>query len=77
MQEVALTEWLNSRGTQLLLVALRQRRAPTMAAFLAGQPVDLVTQGRAAALHELETLLTSRPDAVRKAFETALKEHKT
>lgn len=76
MSEVVLTEWLNSRETKLLLVCLRHRRAATLRQFLAGQVVDPVTQGRAAALHELEALLTSPPEQVKQVFETASREHK-
>lgn len=77
MQEAVLTDWINSQGTQLLLVYLRRRKAETLKTFLQGQPVDPVHQGRAAALHELETLLLLPADDVKKVFEAALKEQKT
>lgn len=76
MQEAGLTEWLSSRETKLLLIFLRQRRVAAVQTFLAGQPVEPVAQGRAAALHELETLLVSGVDGVKRVFEIALKEQK-
>jgi hypothetical protein len=38
--------------------------------------VDLVRQGKAAALHELETLLTGHADKLAETLETALREQK-
>lgn len=74
MSEAGLTAWLDSRGTKVLLAYLRHRKTGPVRTFLAGQPVDPTSQGRVAALHELETLLTSPPDKVKEAFENALKE---
>ena len=71
-----LTEWLTSPETRVLVHYLRRRQAGTLQTFLSGQPVDPLMQGRAAALHELEQLLTQPADYVRKIFETALKEQK-
>jgi len=76
MQEAALTEWINSPETQHLVALLRRRRASAVQTFLAGQPVDPVTQGRAAELHELEKLLASPVEKIREVFETALRENK-
>jgi hypothetical protein len=70
MSQLVLTEWLNSRETAALVAFLRRRRGAAVQTFLAGQPVDLVTQGRAAALHEIETLLSGRPEHVKQVFET-------
>ncbi len=77
MQAPALTEWLNSPGTQALRAYLRHRKNPVLSSFLAGSPVQPEAQGRAAAFHELETLLAMPSDEVGKIFETALREHKT
>lgn len=74
MTELALTEWLNSRETQALRVYLRRRQALALERFLGGLPVDPVMQGRAAALHELETLLGRTPEDIQKTFETVLRE---
>lgn len=76
MREADLTEWLANPATKTLVAYLRRKQAATLQRFLAAQPVDPVTQGQAAALHELEKLLTSSPDDVRKTFETTLREHK-
>lgn len=76
MQGETLREWLDSRGTKLLLAYLRRRKTGAVQTFLAGQPVETLAQGRAAALHELETLLTGSPDKLKEVFETALKETK-
>lgn len=74
MQEVALTEWLNSPGTKALLAYLHRRQVATLQLFLVGETVHPVRQGRVAALHELERLLTSPVDNVRKIFNDVLKE---
>jgi len=74
---MTLLEWLNSRETQLLQAALRNRKMETLRLFLAGQPVDPVTQGRAAAYNDIETLLGQPADEVKMVLETASKEHKT
>lgn len=76
MQVASLTEWLNSPETRVLLTHLRHRKAAVEAAFLAGQPVTQVTQGRAAAYHDIVALLTSPPDKVRDFFENVLREQK-
>ena len=73
MQETTLTEWLNRPETRTLVVLLRKTKAATVQGFLAGQPVDPVMQGRAAALHDLEVLLASGADKVKSVFEQALK----
>ena len=73
MREADLTAWLRNPETQVLLAYLHQRRAATVQLFLSGHPVDPVMQGRAAALHELEKLLTSPQDVVRQEFEKYLK----
>ena len=73
MQALRLTEWLNSPETRLLLVLVRQRKAKLVQGFLTGNPVDQLTQGRAAAFHDLEVLLSSSTDHVKATFETALK----
>lgn len=76
MRETDLTEWLVNPATKTLVAYLRRKQAVTLQRFLAAQPVDPVTQGQAAALHDLEKLLTSSSDDVRKTFETTLREHK-
>ncbi len=76
MQAAHLTEWLNSPETKTLVVYLRRRKAETLQAFLTGELVHPIRQGRLAALHELETLLLSSPDEVKQVFEMALKEQK-
>lgn len=77
MQEQALTDWLNSPGTRVLVHCLRLRKAAALQMFLAGEPVTQVDQGRAAALHEIEELLTAPVDQLKYVFEAALKmEHK-
>jgi len=76
MREADLTEWLNNPVTVALVAHLRQRRAGAVTTFLQGQPVDPVTQGRAAALYELHQLLTSPSDDVRKVFDNAMKENR-
>jgi hypothetical protein len=60
MREQALTEWLNSQETQALIHYLRRRRAPIVNQFLAGMQITQMSQGRAQALYELETLF-ARP----------------
>lgn len=57
MRELALTEWLSSQETKALLSYLRRRTKTVTAAFLAGAPVDQVSQGRAAAFNEICALL--------------------
>ena len=74
---MTLLEWLNSRETQLLRAALRQRKTEALRLFLAGQPVDPVTQGRAAGYHNIEELLAKPADEVKEILEAASKEHKT
>lgn len=76
MRETDLTEWLANPATRTLVAYLRRKQAATLQRFLAGLPVDPLMQGQAAALHELEKLLTAPPDDVRKTFETTLREHK-
>lgn len=73
MQEAALTEWLRSRGTQLLLVYLRHRQATVLRTFLQGHPVTPTDQGRVAALHELETLLAGPAEQAERVLNEALK----
>jgi hypothetical protein len=73
MQEQALTEWLASPGTQTLVRFLRRRKAPVVGVFLAGQVVEPIAQGRAAAYHELEVLLTKPADEVRTILEGGAK----
>lgn len=63
-----LTTWLDSPETKTLVRYLGLRRAETVRTFLAGSPVDPVMQGRAAALHDLEKILTSSPEDVRQTF---------
>ena len=74
---MTLLEWLNSRETQLLRAVLRQRKTEALRLFLAGQPVDPVTQGRAAGYHDIEVLLGQPADEVKKILEEASKEQKT
>lgn len=74
MSEAELREWQDSPLTKTLLLCLRQRKAAILQTFLAGQPLDLVAQGRASALHEIELLLTKPAADVKKVFETALRE---
>ena len=75
---MTLLEWLNSRETQMLRAVLRSRSRKTLHQFLAGQPVDPVTQGRAAGYHDIEELLGQPADDVKKILEaTASKEQKT
>lgn len=76
MSAPVLTEWRSNPGTARLVNYLRQRRAHTVRTFLAGQPVDQVDQGRAAALHELEILLTSPADEIERVFTVAEKASK-
>lgn len=76
MPEVDLTGWLNSPGTKMLVSYLRQRQAAVVRNFLANSPVDPAAQGKTAGFHEIEQLLTSGPDNVRKTVETALREQK-
>lgn len=77
MREADLTRWLASPETKVLLAYLHQRRAETVRTFLAGAPVDPVMQGRAAALFELEGLLSSPAEQVKQQLENVLREHKT
>lgn len=74
MQGIA--EWLDSRETRALLAVLRHRKAVALQTFLAGIPVEPIYQGRAAELHDLEGLLLSGTDEVKRVFETALREQK-
>lgn len=79
MQETASTNlvaWLDNPATKALLVCLRRRQAPTVVKFLAGNPVDPVEQGRAAALHEIEQLLSLPASEVERIFREALRERK-
>jgi hypothetical protein len=76
MRVPALTEWLASPETQVFLACLRQRKAMVLGQFLTGQPVDPTTQGRAAAFHDLELLLTLPADKVQEIFDNVLKEVK-
>ena len=71
MREQVLTEWLASPETQALARYLRRRKGPAVGMFLAGSEVEPVAQGRAAAFHELETLLTKPADEVREILEGA------
>ena len=76
IREAEITDWLNHPVTAALVAHLRLRRAGPVTSFLQGQPVDPVTQGRAAALYELHQLLTSPNEEVKKVFDNALKETK-
>ena len=67
-----LTTWLHSPETQTLVRYLQHRRATAVQIFLAGNPVPPEMQGRAAALYDLEKLLTSAEDVLRREFEQAL-----
>lgn len=73
---MTLLEWLNSRETQLLRAALRQRKTEALRLFLAGRPVDPLMQGRAAGYHDIEELLGQPADDVKKILEAASKEQK-
>ena len=75
MQVPNLAAWLHSPETRALLAYLVRRRQQVVAQFLSGQPADPVTQGRAAALHEIAELLTQPADKVKEVLETALREH--
>lgn len=77
MLTLQLTEWLGSPETKALRLCLRQRQAATLQTFLAGHLVTPAEQGRAAAFHELETLLAKPADKVQEVFDAALKEVKT
>lgn len=74
MQTASLAEWLDLPETKALLVYLRFRKAVTTTAFLAGQPVDQMAQGRAVAFNEIGKLLTGPTDKIVEAFVTAAKE---
>ena len=76
MSEMLLTEWLASHPTRQLLRCLRQRQAGTLQAFQAGNPVEPMAQGRLAALHELERLLSGPTSDVERVFEAATKDGK-
>lgn len=65
MQEVAWTEWLNSPETAALVRYLRRRKAPVAEAFLTGEAIPPLRQGRAAGYHELEIILTKPAAEVR------------
>lgn len=60
----------------MLISYLRQRQAAAVREFLANSPVEPAIQGKASGFHEIEQLLTSGPDNVRKTVETALREQK-
>ena len=72
---VDLETWLNSPETKLLVAYLHRRRAEPLNNFLAGTEVSPVTQGKAAAWHELEKLLTSPPEHAQQIFEIFTREH--
>ena len=72
MRIPALTEWINSPETRALVAYLRNRQAPTVHRFRLGQPVDPLAQGRAAALYEIERLLSMPSDEARQVIEKAL-----
>jgi hypothetical protein len=55
-------EWKDSPVTVTLLHYLRQRRDRAVSAFLSGQPVDPVAQGRAQALDQLLRLWALSPE---------------
>lgn len=74
MPATGLTEWLHSRETQTLINYLRHRRGETVRTFLAGNPVELTSQGRAAGMYEIEKLLSGPVDGVQHAFDTITKE---
>jgi len=76
MSEADLTEWLSSPGTRALRVLLLRKRSEAVNLFLAGQPVDPVTQGRAAAYNDIEALLSGTPEKLKSVFDSALKEAK-
>lgn len=71
-----LETWLNSPETKLLVAYLHHRRAEPLRAFLAGATVEPILQGKAAAFHELETLLTSSASDVGTKFEQITREKK-
>ncbi len=74
MSEQVLTEWLSSPETQRLVRFLRAVQTGTVRTFLAGQPVDPMMQGRAAAYSDLEKLLALPADKVSEEFNRASKE---
>ena len=75
---MTLLEWLNSRETQMLRAALRNRKTLALQHYLAGHPVDPLIQGRAAGYHDIETLLGKPADEVKQVLEEeASKEQKT
>ena len=65
MPELPLTEWINSLPTKALQGYLHRREKAVTAMFLAGEPVNPVAQGRAAAFHEIATLLKQSPEKLR------------
>lgn len=71
MQTADLAGWLELAETKALLAFLRHRRAGPLQTFLAGNPMDPITQGRAAALHELARLLQGPPEKIKEAFDQA------
>lgn len=72
------TEWLASPETKTLLAYLRRKQQGPVGQFLAGQkPVDPLTQGQAAGLHEIEKLLTASGEDVSKEFDKVLRENKS
>ena len=74
MSALALTEWLNSPETRALVTYLKFRQAAQVAAFLKGQPVELITQGQAAGYNEIERLLKQSPEEINRIFENANRE---
>lgn len=72
MPALTLTEWRNSPEMAALLACLRRRKLAAVQTFLAGSPVDPVTQGRTAALHDIEELLTKPVDELRAILEAEL-----
>ena len=73
-----LAAWLNSPETRALRAYLHHRRQDLTDLFLAGAvPVDQLTQGKAAGLHEIANLLSKPPEQVSIVFETALKGART
>jgi hypothetical protein len=76
VKQADLVEWLANPATARLVLYLRLKRAPTVKTFLQGNPVDPVQQGRAAAFHDIEALLTASVEDVQKAFDDAQRELK-
>lgn len=70
MQEMSLLEWVNSPQTQALKAWARHQQQPAVRQFLAGRNlVEPLTQGRAAAFHDVELLLSLPVDDLRRNLE--------